>query len=88
MFDSVEFEQETVTLAPSEYLVLYTDGVTEAMNKSMDEYGEKRLRQVMIGSSDKSASGFMGGIVADVEKFVAGEPQSDDLTMMVLKRVS
>ena len=87
MFDGVEFQQETVRLDPSEYLVMYTDGVTEAMNKSMDEYGEKRLRQVMIGSSDKSASVFMGGIVADVEKFVAGEPQSDDLTMLVLKRV-
>ncbi|MCX6144229.1 MAG: PP2C family protein-serine/threonine phosphatase, partial [Ignavibacteriales bacterium] len=88
MFDGVEFQQETVKLDPSEYLVLYTDGVTEAMNKSFDEYGESRLRQVMIGSSDKSASGFLGGIVSDVEKFVAGEPQSDDLTMLVLKRVS
>jgi phosphoserine phosphatase RsbU/P len=88
MFEGVEFQQETVTLDPSEYLVLYTDGVTEAMNKSFEEYGEKRLRQVMVGASDKSASGFMSGIVSDVEKFVAGEPQSDDLTMMVLKRVS
>jgi phosphoserine phosphatase RsbU/P len=88
MFDGVEFQQETVRLDPSEYLVLYTDGVTEAMNKSFDEYGESRLRQMMIGSGDKSASGFLGGIVSDVEKFVAGEPQSDDLTMLVLKRVS
>ena len=88
MFDGVEFQQETVKLEPSEYLVLYTDGVTEAMNKSFDEYGESRLRQVMIGSSDKSASGFLGVIVSDVEKFVAGEPQSDDITMVVLKRVS
>jgi sigma-B regulation protein RsbU (phosphoserine phosphatase) len=88
MFDSVEFQQETVKLGPSEYLVLYTDGVTEAMNRSMDEYGESRLRQMMIGASDKSASVFLGGIVSDVEKFVAGEPQSDDLTMLVIKRVS
>jgi sigma-B regulation protein RsbU (phosphoserine phosphatase) len=87
MFDSVEFQQETVKLGPSEYLVLYTDGVTEAMNKSLDEYGENRLRQMMISSGDKSASGFLEGIVSDVEKFVAGEPQSDDLTMLVLKRL-
>jgi phosphoserine phosphatase RsbU/P len=87
MFDSVEFQQETVKLEPSDFLVMYTDGVTEAMNKSMDEYGETRLRQVMIGASDKPAAGLLGGIVSDVEKFVAGEPQSDDLTMLVLKRV-
>jgi sigma-B regulation protein RsbU (phosphoserine phosphatase) len=88
MFDRVEFEQKTVKLEPSEYLVLYTDGVTEAMNKSFLEYGESRLRQMMIGSGDKSASGFLTGIVSDVEKFVAGEPQSDDLTMLVLRRLS
>jgi sigma-B regulation protein RsbU (phosphoserine phosphatase) len=87
MFDKVEFQQEVVKLEPSDYLVMYTDGVTEAMNNAMDEYGESRLRQMMIGSSDKPASGLLGGIVSDVEKFVAGEPQSDDLTMLVLKRV-
>jgi phosphoserine phosphatase RsbU/P len=87
MFNSAEFQQEIVKLDPSDYLVMYTDGVTEAMNSSMDEYGEARLRQVMIGSSDKPAAGLLGGIVSDVERFVAGEPQSDDLTMLVLKRV-
>jgi phosphoserine phosphatase RsbU/P len=87
MFNTAEFQQEVVKLDQSDYLVMYTDGVTEAMNSSMDEYGESRLRQVMIGSSDKPAAGLLGGIVSDVERFVAGEPQSDDLTMLVLKRV-
>ena len=58
------------------------------MNRIAEEYGEKRFRQAMVGYSDQTAGGFMSGIVADVEKFVAGEPQSDDLTMVVLKRVS
>jgi sigma-B regulation protein RsbU (phosphoserine phosphatase) len=88
MFEGVEFEQMTHTLEPGDFLVLYTDGVTEAMNRSFEEYGEMRFRQVMVGYSNQSAGGFLGGIVADVEKFVAGEPQSDDLTMMVVKRVS
>ncbi|MGA3245791.1 MAG: PP2C family protein-serine/threonine phosphatase [Bacteroidota bacterium] len=88
MFESVEFEQVTHTLEPGDFLVLYTDGVTEAMNKSFEEYGETRFRQAMVGYSDQGAGGFLGGIVSDVEKFVAGEPQSDDVTLVVIKRVS
>jgi phosphoserine phosphatase RsbU/P len=88
MFEGVGFEQVTQKLEPADFLVLYTDGVTEAMNSSFEEYGEKRFRQAMVGQSDQTASKFLGGIVADVEKFVSGEPQSDDLTMMVLKRLS
>lgn len=88
MFEGVQFQQESLKLEPADFLVLYTDGVTEAMSKSSEEYGEKRMRQAMVGCSDQAASRFLGGVVSDVEKFVAGEPQSDDLTMMVLKRVS
>ncbi|MCX6135449.1 MAG: PP2C family protein-serine/threonine phosphatase [Ignavibacteriales bacterium] len=88
MFEGVAFEQVVHKLEPADYLVLYTDGVTEAMNKSFEEYGETRFHQAMVGHSNQTASGFLAGVVADVEKFVAGEPQSDDITMMVLKRVS
>ncbi|HTY36946.1 MAG TPA: GAF domain-containing SpoIIE family protein phosphatase [Bacteroidota bacterium] len=88
MFGGVEFEQVTCSLDPNDFLVLYTDGVTEAMNKSFEEFGETRFHQAMVGQSGKSAAGFLGGVVAEVERFVAGEPQSDDITMMVLKRVS
>ncbi len=88
MFEGVEFEQVTHKLESGDFLVLYTDGVTEAMNKSFEEYGEIRFRQVMMAYGDQSAGGFLGGIVADVEKFVAGEPQSDDITLVVLKMVS
>jgi sigma-B regulation protein RsbU (phosphoserine phosphatase) len=88
MFEGVQFEQGTHKLEPADYLVLYTDGVTEAMDKSFEEYGESRFQQAMVGHIGQSAGGFLGGVVADVEKFVAGEPQSDDITMLVLKRVS
>ncbi|OGU27334.1 MAG: hypothetical protein A2X66_03565 [Ignavibacteria bacterium GWA2_54_16] len=88
MFEGVTFETGTVTLKPSDVLVLYTDGVTEAMNRAFEEYGESRFQQVMIRAKNQNASSFLGSVVADVETFVSGEQQSDDLTMMVLKRVS
>jgi sigma-B regulation protein RsbU (phosphoserine phosphatase) len=88
MFEAADFQKESVTLAPSDFLVLYTDGVTEAMNHSFEEYGETRFKQALSGFKDMTASGFVGGIVAEVERFVSGEPQSDDLTLLVLKRAS
>ena len=88
MFEGVGFETGRITINPSDVLVLYTDGVTEAMNRTFEEYGEDRFRQLMIQSGKLDAASFLAGVVADVERFVAGEQQSDDLTMMVLKRVS
>jgi sigma-B regulation protein RsbU (phosphoserine phosphatase) len=88
MFEGVGFETGHVAISPSDLLVLYTDGVTEAMNRAFEEYGEDRFRHLMIQSRKQGAASFLAGVVADVERFVAGEQQSDDLTMMVLKRVS
>jgi sigma-B regulation protein RsbU (phosphoserine phosphatase) len=88
MFEGVEFEEVTHKIEPGDFLVLYTDGVTEAMNRSSEEYGEMRFRQIMVSHSNQTAGEFLGGIVSNVEKFVAGEPQSDDITLLVLKRVS
>lgn len=88
MFEGVGFETGNVTMRPSDVLVLYTDGVTEAMNRAFEEYGEERFQRVMAQSKKHGAAPFLASVVADVERFVAGEQQSDDLTMMVLKRVS
>ena len=88
MFEGVGFEKGSTTIDPSDVLVLYTDGVTEAMNRSFEEYGEDRFRQTMSHAAHQQANGLLSSVVADVERFVAGEPQTDDLTMVVLKRVS
>ncbi len=86
MFDCVEFQQETQRLEPNDCLILYCDGVTEAKNKSNEEFGENRFRQAIVGVCDKTARDVLRGIMDDVERFVDGEHQSDDLTLMVLKR--
>lgn len=88
MFDFAEFQQETVTLEQKDTMVLYTDGVTEAMDKSFKEYGEDRLLRTIERTGDKPASILKDAIVSDVDRFVDGEPQSDDLTVMVLKRTA
>jgi sigma-B regulation protein RsbU (phosphoserine phosphatase) len=88
MFEAVQFQKETITLSQQDTIVLYTDGVTEAMNKSFKEYGEDRLRKRIVEDGEKAAGALKNDIVSDVARFVADEPQSDDLTLMVVKRVA
>lgn len=75
-----------VTLAPGDALLLYTDGVTEAFNAEGEEFGEKRLAQVLRDSARGTAEEISQSIVSAVRSFVGDEPPFDDLTMVVVKK--
>ncbi len=65
---------------------MYTDGVTEALNKKNDQYGEKNLRDCLNRSEKNlSVEELLRYVRADVNKHVDGAEQSDDITMLVLK---
>lgn len=72
-------------LAPGDVVVLFTDGVTEAMNASAEEYGEKRLKACLCAHRDAPAGQILEAVVDDVRTFVQRMPQSDDLTLVVAK---
>ena len=67
-------------------LVMYTDGVPEAMNPSMVELGFTRFHQILSGLSDMSSMQVIETIKACINAFVDGADQSDDITMLVMKR--
>ena len=70
---------------PGDVIVYYTDGLTEAENPNADDYGEARLSQALLQSANKSAQAIRDDILADVERFCAGQPPFDDLTMLVVR---
>ncbi len=91
MVDSQTFdpaiELYQVTFAPGELLVLYSDGVTEAKNAAGEEYGEERLIAAVrgvSGAAERSPERVRDALLADVNAFAAGEPPSDDLTVLVM----
>lgn len=88
MLDTSEYKADTVDLQPNDVLVLYTDGVTEAMNTNQDQYGENRFRQCIGNSLDSSATALKDKILLDVREFVGLEPASDDLTLLIAKRMN
>jgi sigma-B regulation protein RsbU (phosphoserine phosphatase) len=79
------YEQETVTLRSGDLLVLFTDGVSEAMSRESVEYGEDRLETLLRPARNLSAQAINEAIYQDVQQHTKGAPQSDDITMMVVK---
>ena len=81
----VPYELGSVHFRPHDLLVLFTDGVTEAMSKDSEEFSEERLETVLREFGQSSADRIAQMIHQRVQEFAHGAPQSDDITMMVVK---
>lgn len=83
--DGFSFDVEQRVLQPGETVVIFTDGVSEAMNPKGDLYGFERLREVVKkGPGDAATLG--KAILADVKKHASGRAQNDDITLMAFGR--
>jgi sigma-B regulation protein RsbU (phosphoserine phosphatase) len=87
IIDTATYTEQVCVLSPGDILFLYTDGVTEADNEAEEMFGEERLRDGLTQYHDLPARGIMDSVLQDVRAFAAGCPQSDDITLMVLKAV-
>ncbi len=85
--EDAEYSANTVKLEPEDVLVLYTDGVTEAENVVQELFGEERLRQTIAEVRTRSAAEILAAIMAAVHAFTGDTPQSDDITLMVIRNV-
>jgi sigma-B regulation protein RsbU (phosphoserine phosphatase) len=83
----LEFEEQSVQLAPGDTLVLYTDGVTETWNSAQEMFGRERLIELVSECQSLTAAALAEAIRDAVAAFVGDAPQVDDLTLMVAKRV-
>ncbi|MCX5825857.1 MAG: SpoIIE family protein phosphatase [Deltaproteobacteria bacterium] len=83
MEDSV-YETRQILLAPGDMLLLYTDGVTEAMNGDKFFYEERRLIRVTEDHGHEPPENLVREILRSVRDFAGSEPQSDDITMLAL----
>ena len=82
----VEFSSNTVQLEPGDAVVLYTDGVTEAMNSKGEQFGVKRMHDVFTMNPPKGSEQAAQAIFEAVRNFVGEAQQFDDITCLVLHR--
>ncbi|MCP4726838.1 MAG: serine/threonine-protein phosphatase, partial [bacterium] len=85
IFDKVIVE-EKIKLKNNDYLMLYTDGITEAMNNSREEYGEERLLEFMRTQNNSDSEECCKKLMNEVNRFAQGAEQSDDIAMIFIKR--
>jgi len=76
---------EKIRLKKDDMLVIYTDGVTEAMNARREQYGEERLIQMVKEHGYLPPTDFMRLLDTDIKRFTGEYPQSDDITVVAVK---
>ena len=81
----VTYQAATVTLAPGDWLVIFTDGLVEAVNARDEEYGEARLLTALEGGKSFEPNDLLKRLMSDLDVFVGNTPQHDDVTCMLLK---
>jgi phosphoserine phosphatase RsbU/P len=85
LFEAESYGTRSLVLLPGETLVLYTDGVTEAMNVGGQQFTSARLMAFLQRSNIPSAVDLVNGVVAAVGEFAAGREQWDDLTVLAVR---
>jgi sigma-B regulation protein RsbU (phosphoserine phosphatase) len=79
------YQTGRVVLEPNDWLVVFTDGVVEAVNDGGEEYGETRLLTVLNGGIATTPAKLLSRIMVDLDLFVGSTPQHDDITCMLVK---
>ena len=80
------YGQHSITIEPGSTLVLYTDGVTEAMNDAKEEFGVERLQAIFAGAPPGDSEASSQAVFDAVRAFAGDTPQSDDVTCLTLSR--
>jgi sigma-B regulation protein RsbU (phosphoserine phosphatase) len=83
----LSYDKQNMTIEQGESLLMFTDGITEAMDLDEEMYEDDRLETFLLKNRSRPATEFIGDLIEDVEKFVGNAPQSDDITALYLKRL-
>src|SRR5579862_7710800 len=85
LLESFPYEQSSLKIEPGDVFIAFTDGISEAMNDSDEEWGEDRMVEAVKSCANMSPSEMIGQIMQAADKFVAGAKQHDDMTLVVLR---
>jgi len=84
--ETARWKQKIVRFMPGDYLILYTDGITEAQNEFGDFFGENRLMDAALERYGKTAREMQTAILDEVNHFMGSTPRQDDIAMVIIRR--
>jgi phosphoserine phosphatase RsbU/P len=85
LFEAGIWEQETLTLARDDFVVAFSDGVTEALNPGGEEFGDERLLEAIQAHRHEPPEQVVEGLLERVRAFSAGAVQNDDVTVVLVR---
>ncbi len=85
ILEQATYATGTVQLSPGDRLLLYTDGVTEAMDLAGEQFGVERLIEALLGAPQDGPGPLVSAVVEAVHRFIGDAPPSDDLTALALR---
>jgi sigma-B regulation protein RsbU (phosphoserine phosphatase) len=85
VLEGKEYGESTVNLAPGDVLLVFTDGVTEALDREENLYSDERLLQTVQEVSEINADSVLKTVRGSVDEFAKGAEQADDITMIALQ---
>jgi serine phosphatase RsbU (regulator of sigma subunit) len=85
LLEFAPYGQETIRLDSGDTIIVFSDGVSEALSTSGEEFGDERLQAIAQATGQATAQTIVDRIVTDVRTFTKGAPQSDDITVMVIR---
>ncbi len=88
LFDGMSYEESTVRMEPSDILVVFSDGITESMNSTQAQFGRSNILEALTSHRGETVAHISSALLNAVNTFSAGTPQSDDQTLLIVKRLS
>ena len=85
LFPHATYEQEVLPLSPGDLLVVYSDGVSEALNPAGEEYGEPRIQDAVSPNWLEPSDAVLQSLVGSVRAFAQEAPQNDDVTALIVR---
>ena len=85
LLEFAPYSQGAIKLETGDTVIVFSDGVSEALDAAGQEFGDDRLIEVANRAGDRSAQSLVDAVVAAVREFTKGAPQSDDITVMVIR---
>jgi serine phosphatase RsbU (regulator of sigma subunit) len=85
LFEDARFEEETIRLSPGDIVIAFSDGVSEALDETGQEYTDERLLASVNAHRELAPQGLLDGLLADVRQFAGKATASDDITLVIVR---
>lgn len=85
LIPEADYDAKTATIEHGDTLILFSDGVTEAMNRTDEMFGTTRLRDALSGQQDPSIEQLQKAVLTSLEGFTRGASQADDITLLIIR---